>query len=249
MLLEFLIIGSFWWWLLSFATLCFLVFLIEEEKGAVATFALLLGVGIVQLFSDFDLVGWMWENPLSMGVGFISYFVVGAFWGTIKFRFFVCDKREQYDEAKEAWLEPDNLRNHAQQLQVRVDRDVSDDRQAQLQRWADALENAAVMGGRELTDALKPAWTDYLAHTKQKFQQDETNMMPVEIPHPKDHKARIMRWMGHWPWSMLWTLINDPFRRICKMLYKRMTVILVDIAQEAFAGVEDDFVIEENEAL
>jgi hypothetical protein len=124
---------------------------------------------------------------------------------------------------------------------------VSDNRKAQILRWADACDAAAAQGGGTLTDALKPAWTNERAETRRRWEEEETDVMPVEIPHPKNHKARIMRWMGHWPWSLFWTLLNDPIRRICKVLYKRMTIILVSIGQRQFAGVEDDFVIEEDE--
>lgn len=248
MLWEVLLIGSFWWWLLSFGWFCILIFLIEEERGTLGTFTILLGLAVVQLFSDFNIVKWMWENPLWVGAGAISYFVIGAVWGTIKWTLFSKDKREKYDESKEYWLEPENLKRTATNLRSRASKKgVSDTRKAQIERWANALDAAAAQGGGVLTDALKPAWTNERADARRRWEEEETDVMPVEIPHPKDNKARIMRWMGHWPWSMFWTMLNDPIRRIAKMVYKRMTVILVSIGQRSFAGVEDDFVIEDNE--
>lgn len=254
MLWEVLIIGSFWWWLITAGWFCFLVFLIEEEKGTVGSFFVLLGLAAVQLFSDFNLCGWMWANPMWVGIGTVGYFVIGAMWGCLKWTLFARDQRERYDEAKEYWLEPDSLKRTATNLRVRANRQgsspgggVSDTRKAQLIRWADALDAAAAQGGGTLTDALKPAWTNERADGMRRYQENETDVMPVEVPHPKNHKARIMRWIGHWPWSAFWTVLNDPIRRICKMLYKRMTIILVSIGQRQFAGVEDDFVIEEDE--
>ena len=248
MLWEVLIIGSAWWWLTSFAAFCFLVYLIEEERGTFATFTMIAVAATVQLFSDFNLVKWAWENPLYVGAGILGYIVVGCIWSVTKWRFFSHNLREKYDEAKEYWLEPDNLKRTATNLRSRARKnDVADNRKTQLTRWADALEAAAAQGGGTLTDALKPAWTQERADNSRHWDSGDTDVMPIEIPHPKNHKARIMRWGGHWPWSMFWTLLNDPLRWIGKWIYKKMTVILVGIGMNAFKGVEDDFVIETDE--
>tara|TARA_Y100000034_G_scaffold103692_1_gene129575 strand:- start:45057 stop:45845 length:789 start_codon:yes stop_codon:yes gene_type:complete len=247
MLWEVLIIGSFWFWIITLGWFCLLVYLIEEERGTVGTVFVILGIAGLQCFSDFNIVGWLWKNPLYVGIGVVGYVVIGALWGLLKFRLFASDKREKYDEAKEHWLESHSLKQTARDLRTRAGRqEIADARRVQLNRWASACEAAANAGGGTLTDALKPAWTQYRADRRRHWEENETDQMPVEIPHPKDHKARIMRWIGHWPWSMFWTILNDPLRRIGKAIYKRMTVILVAIGQKAFQGVEDDFVIEEN---
>lgn len=38
-------------------------------------------------------------------------------------------------------------------------------------------------------------------------------------PNPGDHKSRIIGWIALWPASMLWTLINDPVRRVAEDIY------------------------------
>ena len=249
MLWEVLLVGSLWWWVVSLGFFCFLIYLIEEEKGTGCTFTILLALGVVQCFSDFNIAAWMWANPMWVGIGAVGYFAIGAMWGVVKWTLYSKDQREKYDEAKESWLEPENLKRTATELhrQARNRSDITSKRKEQMNRWADALNAAAAQGGGTLTDALKPAWTNERAERKQNWNDHRTNVMPLEIPHPKNNKARIMRWMGHWPWSMFWTILNDPIRRISKMVYKRMTIILVSIGQRQFAGVEDDFVIEDDD--
>lgn len=251
MLWEVLIIGSFWWWILAVVWFCFLIFLIEEERGTFGTFVVLLGLTAVQLFSDFNLVGWIWKNPLWIGVGAVGYVVIGSIWATVKWTFFAKDQREKYEEEKERWLQPENLRDHASTLRSRSRAgEIEQSKAEQLKRWADALETAAANGGGELTNALKPAWTNYRVVGARYWNNPKVDedYIPTEVPHPKNHKASIMRWGGHWPWSMFWALLNDPIRWVGKQIYKRMSILLVAIGQREFAGVEDDFMIEEDDS-
>ena len=41
-------------------------------------------------------------------------------------------------------------------------------------------------------------------------------------PDVSDHKAKIMGWMMLWPASMVWTMLNDPVRRIFEEIYDRI---------------------------
>lgn len=59
-------------------------------------------------------------------------------------------------------------------------------------------------------------------------------------PDPSQHTSRILTWIGHWPFSLLWTLINDPVRRMVKAIYQRLKNVYRAIGKRAFAGVEDE---------
>jgi len=60
-------------------------------------------------------------------------------------------------------------------------------------------------------------------------------------PQARDNKARIMRWMMFWPWSLVWTLINDPIKKLFKWIYRSIQGLLQRISDSAYRGVEDDF--------
>lgn len=60
------------------------------------------------------------------------------------------------------------------------------------------------------------------------------------IPHPRDHKARILIWMAWWPWSMIWTLLNDPIKRAFRAIYRWLQGYLRKVAIKAFRRVDDD---------
>src|SRR3989344_1109260 len=38
-------------------------------------------------------------------------------------------------------------------------------------------------------------------------------------PQAKEYKGKIITWMCYWPWSMVWTLINDPIKKLFKNIY------------------------------
>lgn len=57
-------------------------------------------------------------------------------------------------------------------------------------------------------------------------------------PEPAEHTNRILTWIGHWPFSMLWTLINDPVRRIVRWLYQRLKNVYRAIGRSAFADID-----------
>lgn len=66
----------------------------------------------------------------------------------------------------------------------------------------------------------------------------------IEIrPQVGNHKARIYLWMAYWPWSMIWTIINDPVRRVFTEIYTQIKATLQRISDHIWKGTEDDFKI------
>lgn len=61
------------------------------------------------------------------------------------------------------------------------------------------------------------------------------------IPRVRDHKSKVMLWMCYWPWSMAWTLINDPVKRLFRQIYLQIQGLLQSISDRAFKDVESDF--------
>lgn len=62
--------------------------------------------------------------------------------------------------------------------------------------------------------------------------------LPYNRPTTRDHKSRIMTWMAYWPWSFIWTFINDPVKRIFKWMYRRLQAVYEGIVDRIYAGVE-----------
>ena len=59
-------------------------------------------------------------------------------------------------------------------------------------------------------------------------------------PQVREHKSDILLWMTYWPFSCLWTLINDPIRKIFRTIYVHITTSLQAISDRMFKGVVAD---------
>lgn len=59
-------------------------------------------------------------------------------------------------------------------------------------------------------------------------------------PDPSAHKSRIMVWMMYWPWSMLWTLVNDPIKKLFKAIYRRIEGVYDRISDSLFGDVQEE---------
>jgi hypothetical protein len=96
--------------------------------------------------------------------------------------------------------------------------------------------------GTVIPDALKKQWKDELENDyRYSSRRDRrTSFANGIIPKAGDHKGRIMCWMCYWPWSAVWTLINDPVKRLFKQIYLQIQGLLQSISNRAFRGVEND---------
>lgn len=56
------------------------------------------------------------------------------------------------------------------------------------------------------------------------------------------NKARIVLWMTYWPFSAIWTLFNDPVRRMYQWVYGRLLTSYQAMADRQFRAYSDDFV-------
>ena len=59
-------------------------------------------------------------------------------------------------------------------------------------------------------------------------------------PKARSHKSDIMLWMTYWPFSCLWTIINDPIRKIFRTIYANIAQSLQAISDRMFKGAVAD---------
>jgi hypothetical protein len=58
-----------------------------------------------------------------------------------------------------------------------------------------------------------------------------------EKPSAADSKDMILRWMTFWPWSAIWTLINDPIKKAFREIFRKLQAQFQKIADKAWEGV------------
>jgi hypothetical protein len=59
-------------------------------------------------------------------------------------------------------------------------------------------------------------------------------------PSPFYFKSRLVGWIIYWPFSGLWTIINDPVRRIAQGIYSHIETLLQKISNSVFKDVKKE---------
>lgn len=85
----------------------------------------------------------------------------------------------------------------------------------------------------KVSSQLKSEWKERLRYSE----FSGGSIAPVA----RKHKSTILMWMTHWPFSAVWTLLNDPIRRIFMSIYARLTGTLQKISDRLFANTAIEF--------
>jgi hypothetical protein len=70
---------------------------------------------------------------------------------------------------------------------------------------------------------------------------DEVYEWQNQPPKAKENSNRIITWMSYWPLSAFWTLIDEPFKRFSKFLYRKTSKIFDTMSDKMFANVNKQY--------
>jgi hypothetical protein len=59
----------------------------------------------------------------------------------------------------------------------------------------------------------------------------------IDIPRASQNKYRILSWMYYWPFSSLWTLINEPLRKSFEFVYSKIGGTFDKISDKIFGDL------------
>ena len=203
--------GTLWFWLLIVVVSVILFACTEFEKGGLATVVVIGAIIAIHVWGGKVILTKIAEHPWrSLGYAGI-YLVLGTIWGISRWHSFVRRMRRKYDEALELFREHWKLPGTVANLRERTHRnhegkDVRNEEEVFKDAWKSVVSDG---GYRSIVFEYKPD--------------------------PKKHKERIVIWMTYWPWSFLWTMLNDPF----KAAYRRVLGLLKRISEGAFRDAED----------
>lgn len=57
-------------------------------------------------------------------------------------------------------------------------------------------------------------------------------------PLVRENKERVMLWMVYWPWSAVWTVINDPIKRLFRAIFNMLQDTLQAISNRVWQDVK-----------
>jgi hypothetical protein len=56
----------------------------------------------------------------------------------------------------------------------------------------------------------------------EEFQEDWRKTVEHQKTNPRDQQSRFLGWIAYWPWSLFWTILNDPLKRAARRVYHEL---------------------------
>jgi hypothetical protein len=225
-LLELFVVGTFWFYALIVLSSVAIIAFLENEKAWGATVTLIGTIAAMIFLGNTGFFPWLVSHPWHIVGGLLLYFVIGTLWGIIKWYLFVTNIKERYLEKK-----ADFINRAAQKIKDGNFKgsDFPTMEEAHLDDWKETIKTGKFVG---------QALVNWRACVKQ-YEKDYYNKnRRITKPLALDNKSRILSWMTYWPWSALWTLLNDPVRRLMRRIYYRIKGILQGISDKIFKDID-----------
>lgn len=215
-------IGTLWFWVLLVAAFICILWALEDDEypGTKATVVTLVTLGLIYFLGGRPelngLFSFIAHNPLVIALAFGGYLLAGTIWSVVKWYFFVLNARDKYRD-KVAEIK-ENFENDIE----RINRNI-----ARLESGEDKVKDkdASILRCKDEIERRTSTNVDDIARAKR-------NCMPSA----KENKSRILTWMFYWPFSGIWTIINDPVRRAFQWIYRRLEGVYQKITVSAFEG-------------
>lgn len=86
---EFIVIGGLWFWILTAVTAISILICVEREDGSGSTALLVLYLILLWIFSDFNPLAWLGQNPKTAVAAILLYFLLGTVWAVVKWYAYV----------------------------------------------------------------------------------------------------------------------------------------------------------------
>ena len=87
-------------------------------------------------------------------------------------------------------------------------------------------------------EELKSDWATYLEKNGPSY---DRMYYLRNFNDPTQHQGRIVSWIGYWPFSLAFTILNDPLRKIGNAIFESLKGTYAAIIKSAWKGVEGDF--------
>jgi hypothetical protein len=115
----------------------------------------------------------------------------------------------------------------------------ANDKVEQIQELRQQFLKENRISSKEIPDNLKDKWMAYRQNEMRNvFGRYVEISEEIKLTH---NIERILIWCVYWPFSMLWTLIDDPVRAVCKfIIFKVFGGVMQFFSQRAAKRVEDE---------
>lgn len=225
--MELLVFGTFWFWTVVIIHCVALTVFLELDKAVFGTVFTAIAALAVIFMGNMVVFPWILSNPWHFLGGIVSYFLLAVIWVFIKWPFYARNIEEFAKTKQLEWIS-----------QLSTETRTTDEQKVDYKK---TIESKTLVGCTiQEWEAWATGWEKTREHERtygywivRKSVKRPKTMAEVE-EFVEKNKGRIVSWMTYWPWSMLWTLLNDPVRRIMKHIYYAIRGTLIKIAAKVF---------------
>jgi len=218
------ILGGPWFWGLIILESLFLFWAMAEEWPGKATGSVVLTIALVILLGNgLEIGAWAAANLILVGALVLGYFAAGTLWSVGKWFVHVSKTARFFKEAKVEWLtdakkrEPKNfVMPDGSPWPINPQAKIPPELQSE---W----DGTVISMNRD-----KDGWT---------FRTYGNSVRPENVTF-SEYKGTILFWMCYWPWSFVWTMINDFVRAVFEHIRDMMKALFESIKKRAYNGAE-----------
>jgi hypothetical protein len=203
---------------------------IDDDKTSGWGWTTIFSAGLVWLVGNHYNVdfGAILTNPTGIAIAAGSYLVVGILWSFAKWYFKLSNVREAYLELKQQYIAKNKPVNF---LTVPKSKD-------EVKSKEDAVErDTLIEANGDFFRLVKSHMRNYDHFHDSELQASPNKIVKVIQPLSMQHKSSITQWIMFWPVSFVWTIINDPVRKIANYIFSRIKGTFQKMSDSMFAEV------------
>lgn len=230
--MELFAFATVWFWMLVVLASIVILIALEGEKGWLATLTVVAFVLVVHYWGGINVIEYMKSHPLRVLAGAAGYFAAGTVWSLIKWWFYVRSQRNRCREALDAFEQDWPTKVVVETLPYKLKNDLDASGAPDAGAMVDQMDRDLEKKKKEDPEYKKKLWSEYTREGEYK------DIRFVFKPDPRNHVRVILAWMTYWPWSLVWTLINDPIRKAFNMIFRKLSRVFSGISEGAFKGMD-----------
>lgn len=163
-------------------------------------------------------------NPWVIAKYLGTYLFIGIIWAFAKWYFYLKNIFHYYQEKKDEYLNEINTDSKLSEEEKKLNL------QERLQSHFDHNRKGLSIKVTEYTD---------------KAEGNRSRKVPSKYqiipPAASQNKSKIISWISHWPISMLWTLLNDPIKKLLNYIFECIKNVFQKMSNRIFKQAMQDF--------
>jgi hypothetical protein len=222
-----LAVGTLWWILLTVIVIIGLLWSVDKCHPIFATISFIVYLAILQWLSHVPILATITEHP-SVTIGLIgAYLATGICWSFLRWWLYI---RQVFSGKRPHWIHGDMV-SYKETWLSNYRRGRERVAQVAAAQARAVMNHAARVGGEAPQEVVAGnADTNLPAHPA--WMEEARRIKPKAV----EHKGLISIWVIYWPFSALWSLIEDLIHEIIKAIVTKLRIIYDAIGNSAMKG-------------